>query len=66
FEEAITKAILAGCNLLVFSNNSGVAYDNEIASKAVEVIFKAVKEGKIPQEKINNSFNLITELKSQI
>ncbi|MDP2951150.1 MAG: beta-N-acetylhexosaminidase [bacterium] len=66
FEEAITKAILAGCNLLVFSNNSGVAYDDYVASKAVEVIFQAVKQGKIPQEKINNSFNLITELKSQI
>ncbi|MCG2690386.1 glycoside hydrolase family 3 [Candidatus Parcubacteria bacterium] len=63
FEEAIVSAILAGCNLLVFSNNSGVTYDNEIAQKAVEVIFQAIKEGKIPREKIDTSFRLISTLK---
>ncbi len=65
FEEAIVKSVMAGCNLLVFSNNSGATYDDQIASKVVEVISQAVKQGKIPQEKIEQSFNLITKLKKQ-
>jgi len=66
FNEALIKAINAGCDILILSNNSTSGYDEAIAQKALEVIFQAVKDGKIPQEKINNSFNLIIELKSQI
>lgn len=64
FEEAIIKAINAGCNLLIFSNN-GREYDDDIAQKAVEVIKKAIKEGKITEEEISNSYNRIKELKEK-
>ena len=64
FEEAIIKAINAGCNLLIFSNN-GTEYDGDIAQKAVEVIRKAVTEGKITEEEINSSYNRIKELKEK-
>lgn len=64
FEEAIIKAINAGCDLLIFSNN-GREYDNDIAQKAVEVIKKAIKEGKITEEEISSSYNRIKELKEK-
>ena len=62
FGEAIIKAINAGCDLLIFSNNSPV-YDEDIAQKAVEVIKKAIKDGKIKEETIRNSYNRIKQLK---
>ena len=64
FEEAIVKAINAGCDLLIFSNN-GQEYDDDIAQKAIEVIKKAVGEGKITEEEINNSCNRIKELREK-
>ncbi|MHB1376565.1 MAG: beta-N-acetylhexosaminidase [Candidatus Humimicrobiaceae bacterium] len=64
FEEAIIKAMNAGCDLLIFSNN-GIAYDDNIAQKAVEIIKKAVKDGKIKEETIRNAFNRIKELKEK-
>jgi len=64
FEEAIIKAINAGCDLLIFSNNGSI-YDENIAQKAVEIIEKATKEGKIPEEKIINSYKRIKELKEK-
>lgn len=64
FEEAIIKAINAGCDILIFSNN-GREYDDDIAGKAVEVIKKAVREEKITEEEISNSYNKIKELKEK-
>ena len=64
FEEAIIKAINAGCDLLIFSNNSPI-YDENIAQKAVEIIKKAIDEGKISEEEIRNSYNRIKELKEK-
>ncbi len=64
FEEAIIKAINAGCDILIFSNN-GREYDDDIAGKAVEVIKKAVREGKITEEEISNSYNRVKELKEK-
>ncbi|MCG2790752.1 MAG: glycoside hydrolase family 3 protein [Actinomycetia bacterium] len=62
FEEAIVRAINAGCDLLIFSNNNQ-KYDDDIAQKAVEVIKKAVREGKITEEEISSSYNRIKQLK---
>ena len=64
FEEAIVKAINAGCDLLIFSNN-GPQYDDDIAQKSFEAIKKAVRSGKIPEEKINGSYTRIKELKEK-
>ena len=64
FEEAIVKAINAGCDLLIFSNN-GPQYDDDIAQKSFEAIKKAVRIGKITEEKINDSYTRIKELKEK-
>jgi beta-N-acetylhexosaminidase len=61
FEEAIVKAINAGCDMLLFSNNGG-NYDGDIARKIVGVISSAVNNGKISEEKIIDSYNRIKEL----
>jgi len=64
FEDAIIKALNAGCDLLIFSNNSS-EYDCDIAQKAAEAIKKAVNEGKIAPDKITDSYNRIKELKEK-
>ena len=65
FEEAIIKSINAGCDLLGFSNNNNHEYDENIAEKAVNVIKKAVQDGKISEKRINESYDRIIALKEK-
>jgi len=62
FEEAIIKAVNAGCDLLIFSNN-GSSYDEDIAKKAVDAIKAALKDGRIKEETIKSSYERIRTLK---
>jgi beta-N-acetylhexosaminidase len=64
FEEALVRSINAGCNLLILSNNS--IYDESIPYNAVEMIFKAVKDGRIEKSSITDSWSLIKKLKNKI
>lgn len=64
FEDAIIKAINSGCNLLIFSNNNR-DYDENIAEKVFNIIKEAVEEGKISEEKINESYTKIEQLKQK-
>ncbi len=64
FEEALIQAINAGCSILAISNN-GETYDENIAYKALEIIFTAVKSGKIGEGKINDSYAKIINLKKK-
>jgi len=64
FSEALIRTINAGCNILAISNNSET-YDKDIAYKALDIIFDAVKSGKISMDKINNSFAKIINLKKK-
>ncbi|MDP2820978.1 MAG: glycoside hydrolase family 3 protein [bacterium] len=64
FEDALIRAINAGCNLLIISNN-GAKYDEQAPYDAIEIIFKAVKSGKISQEKIDKSLEKINLLKNK-
>ncbi len=64
FEESIIKAINAGCNLLIYSNNNQ-EYEDDLAQKVVETIRNAVMEGKIDEEEIINSYNKIRKLKEE-
>jgi beta-N-acetylhexosaminidase len=61
-EEAIEKAINAGCDILVFSNNISV-FNEEVVSETVSIIHKLVDEGKISKERIRQSYNRIMKLK---
>lgn len=63
FEEAVIRMVNAGCNILAISNNSTSEYDENLPYKTLNVIYNAVKGGKIPREKITESYNRIYNLK---
>ena len=64
-EEILVRAVLAGADVLCLSNN-GETYDPHIAQKAVEIIFKAVQDGRIPRQRISDSYARIMKLKRNI
>ena len=64
FEEAIVKAINAGCDMLILSNN-GKTYDEKAPYDAVDIIYKAVKKGEISEQQINDSYDKIQRLKDK-
>lgn len=64
YDEAIIKAINAGCDMLIISNN-GTTYDEKAPYDAVDIIYKAVKNGQISEQQINDSYNRIQALKEK-
>jgi len=64
-EDAIIKAINAGCDVLLFSNNIE-EYDENLPYKVFDIIFQAVKEGKISKERIFEAFERVINLKKEI
>jgi len=64
FAESIILAINAGCDMLIISNNNEI-YDEEIPYQAQEIIFEAVKTGKISIDRILEATNRILVLKKQ-
>jgi len=65
FEEAVTRAINAGCDILIISNNSTSLYDEQLPYKTIDIIYKAVKDEKISRKTINESYDRIMKLKRQ-
>ena len=63
-ETAIEKAILAGVDILVFANNS--VFEEDIASRAIAIITKLVREGKISSWRIDESCERIMKLKEKL
>lgn len=63
FEEALVRAINAGCDVLILSNNIKT-YDEQAPYKAVNAIFKAIQNNQISEERINESYNRIQEFKN--
>ncbi len=64
YEEALIKSINAGCDILIISNN-GEKYDEDDYYRAVDAIFNAVLRGEIEQERIENSYEKIINLKKK-
>ena len=61
----LTIAILAGADLLCLSNN-GTDYDPNIVPHAIDIICKAVRSGRIPEERIHQSATRIRALKQTL
>jgi beta-N-acetylhexosaminidase len=61
-EEALIRAINAGCDMLIISNNIK-AYDEKAPSAAVDAIFNAVRSGKISEQRINGAYDKIIQFK---
>lgn len=65
FYTAIERAINAGVDVLIFSNNSG-EYNPEIAQEAVDAIVWLVEEGEISESRIDESYDRIMALKASL
>lgn len=65
FEDAIVRAVNAGCDILVFSNNGSV-YDETVPYRAKDAILKAVRDGRISRERIDQAYGRIQKLKEKI
>lgn len=63
FADALTRAVNAGCDMLIISNNIKV-YDEKAPYDAVDAIFNAVRSGKISEQTINNAYDRIIKFKS--
>ncbi|MDD5639964.1 MAG: beta-N-acetylhexosaminidase [Candidatus Pacebacteria bacterium] len=61
-EKAAVKAINAGCDMLIISNNIKI-YDETAPSKTIDAIYQAVVSGEIDEKKIYESYNRIQKLK---
>lgn len=64
FEEAIKRAIAAGVDIILISNN--MVYDENIASRAVGIIKNLVKSGQITLKRINESYERVRKLKGKL
>jgi len=64
FKESLIKAIQAGCDLLIISNN-GNTYNENIPQQAVETIFQAVQKGELSEQRINQAYERIQGLKQK-
>lgn len=65
FEDAIVRAINAGCDVLILSNN-GAEYDDSVARRARDIILQAVLDGRISESRINESYARIIKLKEKL
>ncbi|MDR1023862.1 MAG: hypothetical protein LBL94_11435 [Prevotellaceae bacterium] len=65
FEVALEKAVNAGMDMLVLSNN-GKSYEPQIASKAVAAIYALVQKGRISEARINEAYSRIVAIKSRL
>lgn len=61
-EDSIITAINAGNDVLIFGNN--IKYDKNIVKEFNNIVFNAVKNGKISQDRIEESYNKIINIKA--
>ncbi len=64
-EEACLLAVQAGVDILLASNNSPEGYDPDLAPRIISAVHKAVQEGRIPEERIKESYERIMGLKKR-
>lgn len=63
FEDAIILSINAGSDIISLMNNSPDNYDSQLPYKVRDIIFQAVKDKKIDEKTIEDSYNKIINLK---
>jgi len=64
-KEAVVRAVNAGCDLLIISNN-GRIYDEHISYQVSDILFQAVKNKEIPKSRIAESAKRIKHLKEKL
>ena len=63
-EQAIVRCINAGVDVLCFGNN--LDYDEQIPEKFLSIVLKAVEQGEIKPERIEQSYQRIMALKGNL
>ena len=63
-ETALSRALHAGCDILIFANNS--VYEDDIAARAHRLIKEMVIRGTVSPDRIDASFGRIVKLKGGI
>ncbi len=63
-EVALEQTIMAGADIIIFGNN--LVYDEDVAEKAIAIIVRLVREGRIPEWRIQESYGRIMRLKSRL
>ena len=72
FEESIVKAINAGCDILILSNNKLACKGTDFAPnvnmnlKVIDVVKEALSKGEIKQETLDKAYNRIQSLKLKL
>ncbi|MDR1506671.1 MAG: hypothetical protein LBI67_06170 [Treponema sp.] len=64
-ETALEKAVNAGVNILCLSKNGG-EFDPSIAERSVNIIYKQLSAGKIPPQRIEESYRRIMAVKAEM
>lgn len=64
FKDALIRAVNAGCDILIISNN-GKTYDETAPYQARDIIYEAVKKGEVSRGRIAESFRRIKRLKDR-
>ncbi len=64
-EETLVQAINSGTDVLIYSNNLG-EYNPKFVSEAVALIKKNIENGKISEDRINESYLRIMKLKKEM
>lgn len=62
FEDTVRLAIEAGVDVLLFGNN--LVYESDVAKRAVALIVRLVREGKVSRERIERSYGRIMKVKA--
>lgn len=64
FEQAVELAVDAGVDILAIANN--LVYEPDAGIRAIAIIKQLVKDGKIPEQRIDESYQRIMRLKARL
>lgn len=64
YRTIVEKSILAGADIILVANN--LSYDPEVAPTTISHIMSLVREGTIPEQRIDESYRRITALKKML
>ncbi|MDE7153302.1 MAG: hypothetical protein K2O00_02505 [Muribaculaceae bacterium] len=65
-EQAVIMAINAGADMMIMGNNINTGYEADRPDKIIEIIVKAVKEGRIPEERLTDAHRRIERMQQQL
>ncbi|MFR9649192.1 MAG: glycoside hydrolase family 3 N-terminal domain-containing protein [Rikenellaceae bacterium] len=65
YKKALQLAINAGVDMVIIGNN-GAKYESDLPERSMKYIYEMVKDGTIPQSRIDEAYKRITALKDRV